>query len=323
MSGRPYGKAAEEAFAAADSYYFRSMARVQRLRAVRSQCHADLSAREVETASGAVEHLLHLLRGQRRSIAAAAEAEAALAMATDAVAGLRGVLVDGNFDFNPPPQKATRSWLLRQRALLDRVAAAAGAARLVHKAVSAAESTPSLRPGGAGAAAVLNAAAAAAASARARLDSFLTPTLETQSASYGDDGIAGDNAWEAPPLVNANLRDVLLGNFDAMRSLAGKVEHAFESAATAAAAAATSIEGAAPLPGWEPLRALLAAAVAAADAFESGAPVATITGAGSSLASAAEVDAKIAAAAEVEARIAAGRGLHSSTSQLNLCRLWH
>jgi hypothetical protein len=109
--------------------------------------------------------------------------------------------------------------------------------------------------------------------------------------------------------VNANLRDVLTGNFDAMRSLAGKVEHAFESAAAAAAAAATSIEGAAPLPGWEPLRALLAAAVVAADAFESGALVAsavTTAGASSGLLAAAEVEAKIAAAAEVEARIADG-----------------
>ena len=110
-------------------------------------------------------------------------------------------MANGAFDFNPPPQKATRSWLLRQRALLDRVAAAASAARLVHKAVSAAESTPSLRPGGTGAATVLNAAAAAAASARGRLDTFLTPTLETSSAGYGDDGNAGDNAWTAPPLV--------------------------------------------------------------------------------------------------------------------------
>jgi len=41
------GEAAEEAFAAADSYPCRFMARVQRLREVWSQCHADLSAREV------------------------------------------------------------------------------------------------------------------------------------------------------------------------------------------------------------------------------------------------------------------------------------
>lgn len=270
------GAAAEEAFAAADAYYFRSMARVQRLRVVRGAAHSDLSAREVDTACGAVEHLLHLLRGQRRNVAAAGEAEGALALAAEAIEGLRvfatavtAAAEDGDAAEEggsggsggggglqlvavPPPQRATRGWLLRQRALLDRLVAAASAARLVHKAVSAAESTPSLRPGGPGAAAALNAAATAASEARAKLDRFLTPALEAAAASSayktnsngasGGEGGDGGGAWVAPPLVTAALRDTLAANFDELRAVAARIEGAFDAAVAATAAAPTAIE---------------------------------------------------------------------------------
>ena len=152
------GDAAVEAFDAADAYYFKSMARTQRLRAVRNAAHTDLSAREVDAACGAVEHLLHILRAQRRAVASAAEAEAALAVVADATEALRG-------DGVPPPQRATREWTVRQRDTLDGRVAAAAAAKLVHKAVSAAESTPMLRPGS-------SAAGAAAATLAKVSDTF-------------------------------------------------------------------------------------------------------------------------------------------------------
>ena len=49
--------------------------------------------------------------------------------------------------------------------------------------------------------------------------------------------------------------------------MSAKVEGAFEAAETASANAPAVIEGAAPLPGWEPLRELLLDAVGSADAY--------------------------------------------------------
>ena len=137
---------------APDARYFKSMARTQRLRAVRNAAHTDLSAREVDAACGAVEHLLHILRAQRRAGRPRRRRLPALAVVADATEALRA-------DGVPPPQSATREWTVRQRDTLDGLVAAAAAAKLVHKAVSAAESTPMLRPGS-------SAAGAAAATRR-------------------------------------------------------------------------------------------------------------------------------------------------------------
>ena len=143
------GPIAAEAFDAADAYYYRSMARVQRLRTVRGAAHSDLSSREVDVACGSVEHLLHILRRQRRNVAAAARVERGLA-----TPGRRrpSRFNPSAVPSQPPPQERTKRWLLSQRSALDAVCESVSAARLVHKTVSAAESTPGLsrRRGGGG-----------------------------------------------------------------------------------------------------------------------------------------------------------------------------
>ena len=208
-----------EAFDAADAYYFKSMARTQRLRAVRNAAHTDLSAREVDAACGAVEHLLHILRAQRRAVASAAEAEAALAVVADATEALRA-------DGVPPPQRATREWTVRQRDTLDGLVAAAAAAKLVHKAVSAAESTPMLRPGSSAAgaaAATLAKVSDTFAAARSTLDPFVTPAIRANEGDISGDagvgvGVSGESAWSAPALATRSLRDALAANFETMKT---------------------------------------------------------------------------------------------------------
>ena len=155
------GAAALRRFDEAEAYYFRSMAKAQRLRSARGAAHGDVSRREVDAACGSVDHLLHLLRRQRRVVAEAAAAEAAL---TRRWVALEGVLRDAKRHAEEnatnandaerrerrlrsgrrpipaatvlPPQRHTRLWTLRQRALLDRLAEAAADATLAHKAAS-------------------------------------------------------------------------------------------------------------------------------------------------------------------------------------------
>ena len=105
-----------------------------------------MSSREVDVACGSVEHLLHILRRQRRNVAAAARVERGLATLADAVVALQSL---GGSE-PPPPQERTKRWLLSQRSALDAICESVSAARLVHKTVSAAESTPGLKPGGGG-----------------------------------------------------------------------------------------------------------------------------------------------------------------------------
>ena len=95
VEARPLGPlavaTAEKCFDAADAYYYRSMARVQRLRTVRGAAHSDLSSREVDVACGSVEHLLHILRRQRRNVAAAARVERGVSSLTNALDALEAM----------------------------------------------------------------------------------------------------------------------------------------------------------------------------------------------------------------------------------------
>ena len=190
---------------AADTYYYRTMARAQRLRDARATCNGDLSARELDQTCGSVEHLLYVLRRQRRSVAAADAAERRFARCVQALDAVKqdvlssfknekekersekkqneGLLrapssLTRSF-FVLPRQASTFAWLLRQRNSLDTLLSAAKAARLVHKAVANAETVPELRPGGlaTGAAAALKEVEAEVAKARASLDAHVAPSL--------------------------------------------------------------------------------------------------------------------------------------------------
>ena len=156
---------AREAFDAADAYYYRSMARAQRLRDARGNAvSGDVSARELDAACGSVEHLLFTLRKQRRAVGAAADAEARFAECARALDGVKRDVFktfktkETKETLTPsislrrtvllPRQASTKAWTLRQRRSLDTLLSAAKAARLVHKAVANAEPVPELRPGG-------------------------------------------------------------------------------------------------------------------------------------------------------------------------------
>jgi hypothetical protein len=285
-----------EAFDAADTYYYRSMARAQRLRDARATCNGDLSARELDQTCGSVEHLLYVLRRQRRSVAAADAAERRFARCVRALDAVkRDVLSsfkneDTRSFFVLPRQASTFAWLLRQRNSLDTLLSAAKAARLVHKAVANAETVPELRPGGVatGAAAALKEVEAEVAKARASLDAHVAPSLacdavfdESKDTSLPNDlsktsseTSSEERAWRvsACALATGELHATLHANFATIKRAREIVEGVFVSAAEANRAChAPNGSGDdasfAPLPGWEPLRALLREGARDAEAY--------------------------------------------------------
>ena len=305
-----------EAFDAADTYYYRSMARAQRLRDARATCNGDLSARELDQTCGSVEHLLYVLRRQRRSVAAADAAERRFARCVRALDAVkRDVLSSFKNEkekersekkqnegllpasssltrsfFVLPRQASTFAWLLRQRNSLDTLLSAAKAARLVHKAVANAETVPELRPGGvaAGAAAALKEVEAEVAKARASLDAHVAPSLacdavfdESKDTSLPNDlsktsseTSSEERAWRvsACALATGELHATLHANFATINRAREIVEGVFVSAAEANRAChAPNGSGDdasfAPLPGWEPLRALLREGARDAEAY--------------------------------------------------------
>ena len=326
---------AREAFDAADAYYYRSMARAQRLRDARGNAvSGDVSARELDAACGSVEHLLFTLRKQRRAVGAAADAEARFAECARALDGVKRDVFktfktkETKETLTPsislrrtvllPRQASTKAWTLRQRRSLDTLLSAAKAARLVHKAVANAEPVPELRPGGVrgGAAAALTRVEADVAAARAKLDAHVAPALACSGFRKNDgirNGTTAEETESSPWRVSAcalatgELRETLRANFAVVAEARAVVEGVFASAAAAARAChapngSGDADAFAPLPGWEPLRALLREGAEDADAFaaeraaeesaENGAPAAA---AASAVAAAAE---RFAAAAE-------------------------
>ena len=319
------GAAALRRFDEAEAYYFRSMAKAQRLRSARGAAHGDVSRREVDAACGSVDHLLHLLRRQRRVVAEAAAAEAAL---TRRWVALEGVLRDAKRhaeenatnandanDANDasapgadrfhaatvlPPQRQTRLWTLRQRALLTGWRRRRRTRRWRTKP-RAARSRRGAQPGAGAevnAAATLADARDAVRDARARLDPFLRPILlcdeddddvdmdadadadrggastkrsaDEKNACRGLERSAAERGgWalrHAP--ATRELRDVVVANFATLRRVAASVSRATEAAERSASAA--GLANAEALPGWRPARAILREAASDADAFDAG-----------------------------------------------------
>jgi len=330
---------AREAFDAADAYYYRSMARAQRLRDARGNAvSGDVSARELDAACGSVEHLLFTLRRQRRAVGVAADAEARFAECARALDGVKRDVFVSFSAFSAketrtekaeketfteislkravllPRQASTKTWTLRQRRSLDTLLSASKAARLVHKAVANAEPVPELRPGGVqgGAAAALTRVEADVAAARAALDAHVAPALacsgSENSSSRELTAEETERAWRvsACALATGELRETLRANFAIVAEARATVEGVFASAAAAARAChapngSGDAEAFAPLPGWEPLRALLREGAEDADAFaaecaaEESAENGATAAAASAVAAAAE---RFAAAAE-------------------------
>ena len=273
------GAKTTESFDAADSYYYKSMARAQRLRETKNASNGDLSAREIDTITGSVEHLLYLLRKQRRVVRHAGSVETQF---TELVNTLRGVSIDvsavkdddGKIEKQfalPPPQAPMRQWTLRQRSLLDKLLSATKAAKLVHKAVSHCESTPELRPGGDGSqnksAATLVWLEGEIVSARTRLDQHVVPALRVDDSLQDElkDSKTAENAWTTSTSFFATnaFRKTVTDNYVEIEKLNAKVCEVYGKAVESAEKCnAPSGDGNlkksfAALPGWEPLRALL------------------------------------------------------------------
>ena len=166
------------------------------------------------------------------------------------------------------------------------------------------------------AAATLANAAEIFAAARSTLDPFVTPAIRANEGDISGDtgvgvGVSGESAWSAPALATRSLRDSLAANFETMKTAARRVESAFDAAANAAREASAGVDDAAPLPGWEPLRALLADATKDAEAFEAGGfprddeLARDAHSRDAKLVDAKLVDAKLASAAEAPAVVAA------------------
>ena len=114
-----------------DAYYWRALARVQKLGAAAVTPHADLSPREAACARSLAEHALHLVRRGRTALAAADRGATLLAAGASAVDGWAG---------GTPrvPQAAARAALAAARARVPAAASRlADAAALVSAAADA------------------------------------------------------------------------------------------------------------------------------------------------------------------------------------------
>ena len=142
--------AASNAWLKADTYYYRAIARLQKLWQAARQPHADVSSHEVHTACRLQEHLLHLCRRGRSTLAQVGQLHADLSaltavmdglgkgsehaesagdrMLAPSAAGAESVRVSGEEEpqpgvhlLVPPPQQAGMRWMLLQKARMDGV----------------------------------------------------------------------------------------------------------------------------------------------------------------------------------------------------------
>eukprot|EP00884_Botryococcus_braunii_P010665 jgi/Botrbrau1/195/Bobra.0022s0175.1 len=99
----------------ADSYYYRSIARLQTLLEAAKAPHKDISQAEVESAKNLGQHALYLLRQQRRHLACTAESLEGLRTAAAAMSDFASHIDAG---MAMPSQESCRKALLQQQRLL-------------------------------------------------------------------------------------------------------------------------------------------------------------------------------------------------------------
>eukprot|EP00887_Chlorella_sp_A99_P000601 scaffold17.g601.t1 len=162
--------AAQTVWTKADGYYFRSMARLQRLWEAAKQPHADLSAAEVEASVRSCEHLLWLTQQSRATLGAAADLHAQLAQAE----GVLSVLAAGQ---ELPPQRPCQEWYGVQRHQLARLASLARESAELLAAAAEAETLPRFKGGLAQGKQALEAAGATVQACLARLAATAELTL--------------------------------------------------------------------------------------------------------------------------------------------------
>jgi len=244
------GPNASDALASADAYYYRSMARVQRLWRVRSEHNPDLTSREVEIATRSCEHLLHIIRCQRATITAAATAETELELARDAL----GAMTRASDAI--PAQRFTELWLIEQRHLIDRFDAARVDIALLNKAVSAAEPLAEVKTMTSVVVDALAACKEAARLARERLDPFMASTLERADVRVGNEN-GSEEPWRLNVIASEDASRAIRENFDAFAKIAVVLAEAQRRVEQRAADATVAMCGANVVPGWDFIRSIV------------------------------------------------------------------
>ena len=244
------GPNASDALASADAYYYRSMARVQRLWRARSEHNPDLTSREVDVATRSCEHLLHIIRRQRATIAAAATARTELELAGDALGAMTRA------SDIVPAQRFTELWLIEQRRVVDRFDAARVDAALLNKAVSAAEPLAEAKTMTSVVVDALAACEDLARLARERLDPFIASTLERADARVGNEDVS-EEPWRVNVVASGDASRAIRDNFDAFAKIAVVLAEAQRRVEKRAVDATVGVRGAAVVPGWDFLRSVV------------------------------------------------------------------
>jgi hypothetical protein len=228
-AGAPALAAAQGAAARADAYYYRGIAAVQKLWEAAKQPHRDLSGPEVQACVRYSEHLMYLLRGQRRYAAELAGRYAGLADAAAWLEELSAAAAGGGALL--PPQAVAHRCLAAQKAALD---------ELLHVAEA-----------GRGLAAAAAAVLPAAAPERARCVAAASRLAAVAAAGADGRGALAAAARRAAgcPLVLPASADALLANCARLEAAWGEVS-AFEADLAKADGEEDGEEGCGTVPGW-------------------------------------------------------------------------
>jgi len=243
------GAEAIEAFRSADSYYYRSMARIQRLWATRGTQSPDLTSREVEIAVMSCEHLLHILRTQRATISAATAAEDDINLAYETLSCISA-------HKSVPSQSFTSAWLVEQRDLIDRMASACLDVGLLNRAVSAVEPLDVLKPAVPSLMKALITCKDVVSQARKRLDPFLASTLEKAVMRVGNDTKSSE-AWRVTVIAPDAAIAAMQTNFDEFKRVSVVMAAACREAEEKLTTGGVGMHGANATPGWEYLRSIV------------------------------------------------------------------
>ena len=243
------GQDTVDTFHTADKYYYRSMARIQRLWRVQGLQNPDLTSREMEIATLSCEHLLHILRLQRLTISAAAEAEADIDVAYVSLlaASERAAL---------PSQQFSESYLIEQYDLVARFEAACIDVSLVNRAVCAAEPLAELKTMTPSVTKALNECKQVARRSRARLEPFVVSTLECADLRVGKLR-PSSKAWRSSAITSDAALDAIRANFNDFKGLKEVLTTAQNEAQDKLRSGEIGLHGANALPGWDFLRSIV------------------------------------------------------------------
>ncbi|KAG2499138.1 hypothetical protein HYH03_002721 [Edaphochlamys debaryana] len=239
--------AAAAAWGRADDYYYRSMARLQKLWAAAVQPHRDLSGAEASAARRLCEHALFVARRQRAALGGAADAFASLSKltawlqeeaASAAAAGPASAAPGGaaSAGGGSGSQAEALAAVQQQKAQLDSLALLSTETVQLLDACVTTAALPSATAQLATAVAAARVAASGLAGCKRRLDAALQACSVTVAAPPADGGGAGSQLiW-----VTRGCLDVALDNCRTLVKVESDLAAAVEAAAALSGSAATA-----------------------------------------------------------------------------------